>query len=57
LFLPLKGEGGGRGESSLLLGNKQSKIEYQIKKNKIKIIKIILRLFSVHYKQGQSGPV
>jgi hypothetical protein len=47
LFLPLSGEGGGRGESSLSLGNKQLKIEYQIKKNKIKIIKKLLRLFSV----------
>jgi hypothetical protein len=46
LFLPLNGEGGERGEISLLLGNKQSKIEYQIKKNKIKIIKNTKAVFS-----------
>jgi hypothetical protein len=57
LFLPLNGEGGGRGESSLLLGNREFKIQYQKDKNEIKIIKTKTKLLSVQYKQGKSGPV
>ncbi len=49
--------GRGRGESSLLLGNRQFKIQYQKNTNQIKIIKTKTKLLSVQYKQGQSGPV
>jgi hypothetical protein len=48
---------GGRGESSLLLGKRQFKIQYQRDKNQIKILKTKTKLLSVQYKQGQSGPV